>query len=544
MTLAMLSIEGLSLHAGSTPIVCDADLSVGEGRIVALVGESGSGKTMISRSVMGLLPPGVAITGGSIRFQGQNLVDLSAEEWRLLRGRDIGMVFQEPMVSLNPAMRIGSQIKEAARLHKLGDEREIHEKAIEMLERFQISEPEKCLRQFPHEFSGGMRQRVLLAGVMMMRPRLLIADEPTTALDAIVQQEVLDLMISVARDASTSVLLVTHDLAVVHKYADDIVVINRGKVEERGEARALLSSPRTEYTRRLVAAMPAGTMAPAAEAIPDHALRVENLRVEFRSPSSIPFKPARKTVAVDEVSFAVGRGEFFGLVGGSGSGKTTTGRAILGLTQASEGKIWFEGVDLTSVSRGAFRPLRSKIQLVFQDPYSSLNPRRSVRKLLSDALWREPAEHVGRRVSELMQDVELDPALLERMPHQLSGGQRQRVAIARALACRPDFLVADEPVSALDVTVQARILESLVRLRDKYGFGCLFISHDLAVVRAICERVAVMQSGRIVEFGETRRVLQNPEHEYTRRLISAFPTIIPGTSSGAPAQDRKLGERI
>ncbi|HWX50175.1 MAG TPA: ABC transporter ATP-binding protein [Roseomonas sp.] len=523
---ALLSVEGLRVQAGSFVAVRDASFAMRPGEILALVGESGSGKTATGRAILGLLPPGLARTAGAIRLEGEDLARVTPARLRELRGGAIGMVFQEPMVSLNPAMTIGRQLGEALALHSRLSRTEQRAACLAMLRRVHIPDPEACLRAYPHEFSGGMRQRIMLAAVMLPRPRLLIADEPTTALDNLAQAEVLDLMVELARDNGTAVLLVTHNLGLVARYADRALVMQRGRVVEEGPARRLLAAPREDYTRALVAAMPQRLPRPPRAATGEPLLEARGLTVDYPGRHRLLGRTPPKR-AVQGVDLAIERGETVALVGGSGSGKTTLGRAMLRLVQPSGGQLLFRGQDVTTARDAAFRDFRLACQIVFQDPYSSLDPRMRIGAIVAEPLRHEPglsAADKAARVVETFEAVGL-PGMAERFPHQLSGGQRQRVAIARAIVRRPALVVADEPVSALDMTVQKQILALIRRLQAERGFACLFISHDLGAVAEVADRVVVMQNGRIVEQGTRDAIFDAPRHPYTRALLEATPRL-------------------
>ncbi|MDR3510200.1 MAG: ABC transporter ATP-binding protein, partial [Caulobacteraceae bacterium] len=495
----LLAVEDLRIEARGAVCVHGLSFELAAGEILGVVGESGSGKTLAARAVLGLLPPGVRQAGGRIRFDGQDLGTLDARRMRALRGAAIGMVFQEPMVSLNPAMRIGEQLAEALRFHGRLSRAETRRRAVEMLERVRIADPDRCLEAFPHEFSGGMRQRIMLASAMLLRPKLLIADEPTTALDTLSQKEVLDLMVELTCDFGTAVMLITHNLGLVSRYAERALVLEKGRLVEQGPVSQVLGAPSQAYTRRLVGALPTRGPARAQGSEGEALLQVRGLRVAY--PSRDGRRPAAP--AVDGVDLDVRQGETLALVGGSGSGKTSLGRAILGLVPRQSGAVSFRGIDPASARGEAYRAFRRGVQLVFQDPYASLDPRMRIGDIVGEPLRHArdlaPADRV-RRVEQVLEEVGLD-GFARRLPHALSGGQRQRVAIARAIVGRPAFVVADEPVSALDMTIQAQVLRLFQGLQQAYGFACLFISHDLAAVEQVADRVAVMEAGRIVEIG-------------------------------------------
>ncbi|MEW9553331.1 dipeptide ABC transporter ATP-binding protein [Nonomuraea sp. NPDC050783] len=531
MTAPLLEIRGLSAsyhsREGITPSVRGADLDVGPGEIVALVGESGSGKSTLAQAVVGLLPPGGRIDEGRIGFGGRDLAALPEREIRAVRGRQIGLIPQDPGVSLNPVHRVGHQVAETLRVHGLATRASAREAAIELLRRAGLPDPETRARQYPHELSGGMRQRVLIAIAIAARPRLIIADEPTSALDVTVQRVILDDMQRLAEESGTAVLLVTHDLGVAADRAHRLAVMHEGRIVECGPVAEVLRRPRVPYTRRLLGAGAAG---PAAAAAPPPArgggpiVTVENLVKDYPLPR---VKDGSRTArAVGGVSFDIARGETLALVGESGSGKTTTARMVLRLLEPTSGRIVFDGQDVTAARGAAVRELRRRVQLVYQNPYASLNPRFSVEEVIVEPLRAFGiGDRAARaaRAADLLDRVGLPASYLRRRPAELSGGQRQRVAIARALALSPDLVVCDEPVSALDVPVRAQVLDLLMELQRDTGVAYLLISHDLAVVRRVAHRVAVMRAGRIVETGTTAAVFDRPAHDYTRRLLAAIP---------------------
>jgi peptide/nickel transport system ATP-binding protein len=522
MADALLDIEGLTIEADAGPVLLqDFSLTLKPGEFAALVGESGSGKTMASRAILGLLPPGVRRTGGQLLFQGRDVGKLSHAELRRIRGGEIGMVFQEPMVSLNPAMRIGTQLEEGLKLHRSMTAAERREACLAMLERVRIADPGRVLASYPHEFSGGMRQRIMLASVMMLKPKLLIADEPTTALDTLAQREVLDVMAELAAEAQTAVILITHNLGLVARYAERAVVLEKGRTVEQGPAARVLAQPSDPYTQRLVGSLPQRT-ARKGPAPTGELLSVKDLKVQYRRRGE-----TTDFQALAGVSLQVATSETVAVVGGSGCGKTTLGRAVLGLNPAARGEIRFDGLDPLNLSSADQAAFRRQTQLVFQDPYSSLDPRMRVRQVVAEPLRLLPelskAERAAR-VEEVLTDVGLEH-LADRYPHQMSGGQRQRVAIARAVVTRPRFVVADEPVSALDATIQAQVLQLFEKLQEVYGFACLFITHDLGVVEQIADRVIVMRDGLIVEEGSRDAVFDRPRDPFTRELLAATPTL-------------------
>ncbi|MEV4239375.1 MULTISPECIES: ABC transporter ATP-binding protein [unclassified Nocardia] len=526
---ALLRIDGLHVRyasdSGDVAALSGVSLTVVRGEVVALVGESGSGKSTLAQSVIGLLGPNAEITGGTITFDGETVDTGSERALRRIRGARIGFVPQDPGLSLNPVRRVGDQVAEALLVHGLADRRDAATRAIELLSDAGLDVPELRAAQYPHELSGGQRQRVLIAAAIIAGPDLVIADEPTSALDATVARRVLDKLAAQTAARGTAVLLITHDLAIAAERADRIIVLSGGEIVETGPTATVLTEPRHPYTKRLLAASPSlapfdGFRTPRTSAGPP-LLTVRDVHKRFRAPAG------GSVTAVAGVGFELGRGETLSLVGESGSGKSTTARIALRLTEPDSGAITFDGQDMTAVKGGRLRDLRQRFQVVYQNPYGSLDPRWRVGSIIEEPLR---AYAVGdrkarqERVRELLGQVALPENFAQRRPAELSGGQRQRVAIARALALHPDLLVLDEPVSALDASVQAQILELLDRLQTELGLSYLFISHDLAVVRRISDRVAVMRDGRIVESGSTADIFDNPQHEYTRELLSAIPT--------------------
>ncbi|KQP74048.1 ABC transporter ATP-binding protein [Microbacterium sp. Leaf288] len=538
---ALLEVSNLSvsytLGGASRPAVRDVSFTVDRGEVVAIVGESGSGKSTTAHAVIHLLASNASVDAGSIVFDGTDLTGLSRRAWREVRGRAIGLIPQDPTTSLNPVKRVGRQVGEPLVIHGLATRRGADAQAVELLRLAGIGEPEARAKQFPHQFSGGMKQRALIATALAAEPKLVIADEPTSALDVTVQKQILDHIDTLASTLGTAVLLITHDLGVAADRADRIIVMQNGEIVETGTARQVLENPQHPYTRALIAAAPGlrgGTprvselpLRTESDAATPALLEVMGLRKEF------PLPGREKLLAVDDVTFRIDRGETLAIVGESGSGKSTTARLALRLEKPSAGSIRFDGDDLVAASREELRALRRRFQLVYQSPFASLDPRFTIAEVIDEPLRAfgvDKAER-ARRVRELIDQVALPASTASRRPAELSGGQRQRVAIARALALRPDLVVLDEAVSALDVSVQAQILDLLAAVQRDVGVSYLFISHDLAVVREISDRVAVMQHGRIVEQGSTAQVLGAPREEYTRRLIEA----IPGATLSAPA---------
>ncbi|WAT85186.1 dipeptide ABC transporter ATP-binding protein [Delftia acidovorans] len=511
-------------------VVHGVSFSVAPGEVVALVGESGSGKTTTAQAVIGLLADNGHREHGSIRLQGTEVSGWPAARWNAIRGRVVSLVPQDPTMSLNPVRTVGDQVGEILRIHGLRDRTAVEARVLELLARVGLSQPALRARQYPHELSGGMRQRVLIAIAIALRPALIIADEPTSALDVTVQRRILDLIDALRRETGTAVLLVTHDLGVAADRSHRLVVMQGGRIQEQGPTLELLRNPQSAYTRRLLADAPSLAPAPRRTSRPatadDWAIEVEDLVHEFAAPGHASAHGRGIFRAVDGVSLRVRRGSTHAIVGESGSGKTTTIRAIVGLGRPTAGRIRIEGTEVTGLRGEALRQLRRRVQLVYQNPFSSLDPRQSVFDIIEEPLLNFdplPADERRRRVHDMLERVGLPAAVLQRRPHALSGGQRQRVAIARALVLQPQVLVLDEAVSALDVTVQAQILALLAQLQQDLGLTYLFISHDLAVVRQIADTVSVLRAGRVVDAGSVEEVFQRPTSDYTRELMDAIP---------------------
>jgi len=520
---ALLEIRGLVIESrnSAAPLVRSCNLSVNRGEVVGIVGESGSGKTMVAKSILGLLPPGVSQIAGSITLDGKDMAGLSLRELRSIRGGTVGMIFQEPMTSLNPSMTIGHQLEEGLRLHRRYSRDERRSRVIDMLARVGIRDAEAALDRHPHQFSGGMRQRIMIASVMLLEPALLIADEPTTALDALIQKDVLDLMIGLAREKNTAILFVSHDLAMISRYTQQTIVMAQGEIVESGRTAEVMTRPEHPYTRKLLASVPRRITVPGRS--PERPIiEMEGLAVDYRNPDRSFWKPVSRRI-VENIDLSIYPGEVVALVGESGSGKTTVGRAAVGLLRSVAGRVLFEGKPIKR-NGDNYASYRRNCQMVFQDPYSSLDPRMTIGALVAEPLRMTGAmtsAEKRERVLAMLNEVNLTGDFANRFPHQLSGGQRQRVAIARALIGTPKFIVADEPVSALDVTVRAQVLELFNRLQQRHHFACLFISHDLDVVEAVADRVVVMRAGELVESGTTEAVFSRPRHEYTCRLLNA-----------------------
>ncbi|MDF3280630.1 ABC transporter ATP-binding protein [Gordonia sp. N1V] len=509
------------------PAVSDISLRVSRGEIVALVGESGSGKTMTARAAIGLLPETAHATG-SVKVDGIEVLNQDDKVLNIIRGSRVAMIFQEPQTALNPVQTVGWQLRQALRAHQAISRRDARRRAVELLTLVEIPEPERRVDDYPHQLSGGQKQRVVIALALANDPALLLADEPTTALDVSVQREILDLLLRLRDRINAGILLITHNLGVVADIADRVVVVQFGEVVERGSVFDIFANPTQPYTRHLLAAVPRlptavrSSVDPPANT-PDStpAASVDHLTVAHRGHLG-----RAPHIALDDVSLTIGRGEVLGLVGESGSGKTTLGRAIGGLIAPRSGRVVVDGHDIGAISPALLRRLRRSIAFVPQDPTASLDPRfavaESIREPLDIARIGDRTEQ-SRRVEELLDAVQLPRSFAHRLPHELSGGQRQRVALARALALRPLLLIADEPTSALDVSVQARVLDLFAELQRDLGFAALFISHDLAVVEQVADRVAVLRDGRLVEEGPARTVLTEPSRQYTRRLLDAVP---------------------
>jgi oligopeptide transport system ATP-binding protein len=523
---ALLAVSGLEVtfevSRGTLAAVKGVSFEVAKGETLAIVGESGSGKSQAALAVMGLL----AANGrarGSVRFAGREILGAPERDLNRLRGSRMTMVFQEPMTSLDPLYRIGHEMALPMRRHQGLGRRAARARAVELLRLVGIDEPEARLDAYPHQLSGGQRQRIMIAMAVANEPELLIADEPTTALDVTVAVQVLELIADLKRRLGMAVVLISHDLNVVRRFADRVAVMEEGLICEEGRVPDIFDRPRAEQTRRLLSAEPAGRKAPVDPASPV-LLEARDVRVAFPFPRALGAKRRPDLVAVDNVSLSVRRGETVGIVGVSGSGKSTLGRALLGLQKAG-GEIVFDGRRLDRLPRHALRSLRRDLAVVFQDPFGSLSPRLTVGEIVSEGLLvHEPAlsrRERDRRAALALEQVQLDPANRNRFPHEFSGGQRQRIAIARAMILNPRLVLLDEPTSALDRTVQKAILELLRRLQDRHGLAYLFISHDLAVVRAMADRIVVMRRGQVVEEGAAETIVANPRHTYTRQLIAA-----------------------
>ncbi len=531
------AVQKMELHLEANEILC-------------VVGESGSGKSLTARAVMGLLPkPHVNIAKGSVLFHGEDLTKVSDDRLRQIRGSEISMIFQEPMTALNPVFTVGKQLSEGLRLHKNMSKAQAEARALDLMRQVRIPEPERRLKQYPHELSGGMRQRVVIAMALACEPRLLIADEPTTALDVTIQAEILALMDRLKRETGTAVMFITHDMAVVAQMADRVVVMFRGNKVEEGTVQEIFENPQHPYTKSLLAAVPKlgemtgtdlprpmrllgrdGSEVPPITGSDEVLLEVKNLTTRFEVKGGFFRQTVANVHAVEDVSFTVNKGQTLSLVGESGCGKSTAGRSILRLVEPLSGSVFLDGKNIMALTQPELREARRDMQMVFQDPFASLNPQMQ----LSDQV-SEPLRNFGigsraemqKKVENLFDRVELPRSFMQRYPHELSGGQRQRIAIARALALNPKLIVADEAVSALDVSVQAQVLNLMLELQAELGLSFLFISHDMAVVERVSHHVGVMYLGRIVELGPRRAVFENPQHPYTQALMKAVPIADP-----------------
>ena len=515
-------VEGGTVHA-----VEDVSFQLHKGETIALVGESGSGKSVTARTLMKLLTKRATILPNArITMSGKDVVAMSEKQMQKLRGNDIAMIFQEPMSSLNPVYTVGQQICEIIHLHNRVSRAEAMKRAEDLLTEVQIPEPKARLNNYPHQLSAGQRQRVMIAMALANRPDILIADEPTTALDVTVQAQILHLINDLKVKYGMAVILITHDLTVVRQFSDYVYVMQNGKVQEHNATEALFANPTHAYTRHLLASEPKGTALPLTEGQHETVLEGKEVKVSFTLKRGGFFKPDFfELKAVDSLDIKLMRHETLGIVGESGSGKTTFGQALIRLINNQGGEILFDGERIDQKDRAAMRPLRSRMQIVFQDPFASLNPRMSIRQIIEEGLvvngiGSNTRERVDR-VRQALKDAGMPEGILNRFPHEFSGGQRQRIAIARAIALEPEFILLDEPTSALDLSVQAQIIDLLRKLQNEKGLSYLFISHDLKVVRALCHRVMVMQHGKIVEQGPVADVLTNPQTEYTARLVRA-----------------------
>ena len=524
----ILSVNNLSVSFTTNDGIVDAvknvsfDLKAGE--TLSIVGESGSGKSVSTNALMKLLPDNAIFhTNSSIMFEGSSILDKTEREMQSIRGDRIGMIFQEPMTSLNPYMRVGIQVAEAIMCHRPVDRRKAKARVLELFELVHMPEPEKAYSKYPHEFSGGQLQRIMIAMALINEPDILIADEPTTALDVTVQAEVLHLIKEIQAQMGMAILFITHDLGVVKHFADRVIVMCKGEVVEEGETQTLFEDPKHEYTRMLINSIPKGSKDPISESA-TQLLKADDIRVKFLIKSHFIASKNEYFEAVKGISLELKQGETLGIVGESGSGKSTLGRALIGLLP-STGKIEYKGQDMALLTNKERFELKKDVQMVFQDPYGSLSPRMTIGEIITEGLTvHQPTLSKKERMQkarDVLREVRLDPASINRYPHEFSGGQRQRIAIARALILEPSFILLDEPTSALDRSVQLTVIDLLKDLQKKHNIGYLFISHDLSVVKALSDRVLVMQKGEVMEQGTAENIFQNPKNDYTKKLIDA-----------------------
>ncbi|WP_181276255.1 ABC transporter ATP-binding protein [Brevibacterium oceani] len=533
----LLKVDDLSVNfemsGKGSAAVDNVSYAINRGEVLAIVGESGSGKSVSSMAILGLLPPNARVQG-RIEFDGENLLELSPDQLRQLRGQKIAMIFQEPMTALDPVYTIGEQIVEAIRAHSRMSKKDAQRRALELLYLVRLPEPERRINHYPHQLSGGQLQRIVIAMAVSCDPDLLIADEPTTALDVTVQAEILELLRDLGARLNASVLFITHDMGVVADLADRVIVMRDGRIVEEALVGDLFAAPKAEYTQNLLNSVP--HLGKTQNEEPPQSAQVSRSAGAVPEPTVLSFNKVEITYsgragsddfkAVEDVSIEVRQGEVVGLVGESGSGKSTLGRCAMGLLKPSAGSVSVCGTDITSMSSRKLRPKRNEFSMVFQDPASSLNPRQTLGEIVAKPLklhTKLSASDVRRRVEEMLERVRVPSSWGERYPHELSGGQRQRIGIARALVLSPRLLIADEPTSALDVSVQATVLDLFKELQSELGFSCLFITHDLGVVEELADRIAVLRAGRLVEFGNATDVLNSSEHEYTRRLVLSAP---------------------
>ncbi|MDE1462936.1 ABC transporter ATP-binding protein [Spartinivicinus poritis] len=562
--MALLEVKNLKIEFpsrfGIATAVHDASFLVEPGEIVGLVGESGAGKSTIGNAIIDLLSPPGRVAGGEVFLQGKKISQLSADKIREIRGQQIGFIFQDPMTSLNPLLTIEQQLVETVLANSKVSTQQARQKALDMLQQVGIPEPEVRIKQYPHQFSGGMRQRVVIAIALSSEPKLIIADEPTTALDVSIQDQILELIKALCKERQVGCILVTHDMGVIANVTDRVAVMYRGKIVEMGTTEQILSSPEHPYTKSLISAVPRSdvklarfplvdyieTAEVAFEKIDisnhwlgqgnhfaateeDYLLKVDKVCLKFKTQSALLKKNCKYVQAADNVSFTVKAGETFGLVGESGSGKSTIARIIAGLYAPDSGVIQFAGKELTGLTEAQRRPFRRELQMVFQNPYSSMNPRMCIADIIAEPIrfhkLASSNQEIQQIVGDLLEHVGLGRKAGVKYPHEFSGGQRQRISIARALATRPRFLICDEPTSALDVSVQAQILNLLKDLQDELSLTMLFISHDLPVIRQVCDRIGVMRYGKLIEVAETEQLFTSPQHEYTQQLLDLMPKL-------------------
>jgi peptide/nickel transport system ATP-binding protein len=552
----ILEIQNLSLGFHNRVLVDTISFEIHQGQILGIVGESGSGKSLTALSIINLLPRDIKVIAGEILYTSENksfnLLSLDAKNIRGIRGKRIAMIFQEPMTSLNPSMQCGVQVEECIKAHYNFTSKEIHNKVLELLTEVLLPNPEQVFKKFPHQLSGGQRQRIMIAMALSADPEIIIADEPTTALDVTIQKSIIDLLNTLCKKRNLSLIFISHDLRLVRGFADEVIVMRNGKIIEKGPVNNLFLNPSTQYTKGLIACLPPlnkrpyrlltirdfeqgnsthvserTTSRPVVQYTKEPLLKIENLTVSYSHRTGIFFSGKRTTKALDTISFEVFRGETLGLVGESGCGKTTIGKTILKLIQFGDGEIWYKGKKINALKGNELSQFRKSVQVVFQDPFSSLNPKHKINEMLNESLKvHHPRLSNKRRlekISDLLLKVGLSESDMFKYPHQFSGGQRQRITIARSLTPEPEFLVLDESVSALDVSVQAQVLNLLNDLKDIFGLTYLFISHDLSVVKYMADRIVIMNTGKIEEIQNSERIFSEPGTDYTKKLIRAIP---------------------
>ena len=522
-----------SVEGGVVNAVNDISFTINKGETLAIVGESGSGKSVTAKTIMKMLPKNASTNSNlNIIFKGETISNYSQDQMRLIRGNDITMIFQEPLTSLNPLHKIRSQIVEVLQVHQNISKAKANERALQLLKEVQIPQPEERLNQYPHQLSGGQRQRIMIAMAIANNPDLLIADEPTTALDVTIQSQILKLLKDLQKKYKMAIMLITHDLTVVRKTSDRICVMRYGKIVERGNTEEVFNNPQHEYTKHLINSEPSGEPEPFDESNSSRIVEGHNCEVVFTLKKGSFFNQVKsKLVAVNKVNLKVRYGETIGIVGESGSGKTTLGMSLLKLQELTSGRISFEGNEIQDYNTQQMKPIRPQMQIVFQDPYSSLNPRHTVKQIIGEGLDINKSDMNKKDkdalIKKTLNEVNLEENMLHRFPHEFSGGQRQRIAIARAIIMNPDFILLDEPTSSLDLSIQAQIIHLLRLLRKNHNLSYIFISHNLKVIRSLCHYTLVMKDGNVVEEGLTKDVLDNPQNEYTKQLVkSAFEVVI------------------
>lgn len=528
---SILTVKNLSLSVGNEMLIDHVSFDIGHGEIFALVGESGSGKSLTSLAIMRLLPEVIAIRSGEIRLKERALFDLPESQMQKVRGKSIAMIFQEPMSALNPVMTVGSQVAEVLQLHLGLKKEQVKKKVLSLFREVALKDPEERYHWYPHQLSGGQKQRVMIAIALACEPDLLIADEPTTALDVTIQAQVLSLLKKICKQRDLSILFITHDMAVVWEMADRVAVMKEGKIVEQAACQDFFTHPQDPYTQRLLSDAMSTKAHDKMEKEHESLIEVEGLKVHFPIKKGFFQRTTGYVKAVDDVSFSIAKGKTLALVGESGSGKSTIGKAILSLLDETEGKVRFEKQDLVGLDKKALSPYRRKIQVVFQDPFSALNPRMTIANIIREGMVSldvGPKERVAQDqyIEDLLLKVDLEASHMHRYPHEFSGGQRQRIGIARALAVEPELIICDEPTSALDVSVRIQVLDLLTKLQKESGVSYLFITHDLSIVPMIAGEVAVMKEGKIVEQGLVENVMEDPQHPYTQKLLASAPKIM------------------